>query len=139
MEWAAFAPIIVLGVAFVVYCLVDIARNDVQHLPKWAWAIICLISVPLGGIVLSAAGPAPRMIVTTALSKRYGEHLALDDVALHVPEGSVYGLAGRNGAGKTTLIGILAGLRRATSGRCGSTRRPSAWPCWPTRRASTRG
>ena len=56
------------------------------------------------------------MIVTTALSKRYGEHLALDDVALHVPEGSVYGLAGRNGAGKTTLIGILAGLRAATSG-----------------------
>ncbi|MDA0181588.1 ABC transporter ATP-binding protein [Solirubrobacter phytolaccae] len=56
------------------------------------------------------------MIATTALSKRYGEHLALDDVALRVPEGSVYGLAGRNGAGKTTLIGILAGLRRATSG-----------------------
>jgi len=56
------------------------------------------------------------MIATTALSKRYDEHLALDDVALQVPHGSVYGLAGRNGAGKTTLIGILAGLRRATSG-----------------------
>jgi ABC-2 type transport system ATP-binding protein len=56
------------------------------------------------------------MIATTALTKRYGEHVALEDVALAVPEGSVYGLVGQNGAGKTTLIGILAGLRRATSG-----------------------
>lgn len=56
MEWAAFAPIIVLGVAFVVYCLVDIARNDVQHLPKWAWALICVISIPLGGIVYLLLG-----------------------------------------------------------------------------------
>ena len=56
MEWAAFAPIIVLGVAFVVYCVVDIARNPVQHLPKWAWALICLVSVPLGGIVYLLLG-----------------------------------------------------------------------------------
>ena len=56
MEWAAFAPIIVLGVAFVVYCLVDIARGEVQHLPKWAWALICLVSVPLGGIVYLLLG-----------------------------------------------------------------------------------
>ncbi|RKQ91161.1 phospholipase D-like protein [Solirubrobacter pauli] len=56
MEWAAFAPIIVLGVAFVVYCLVDIVRGEVQHLPKWAWAAICLLSVPLGGIVYLLLG-----------------------------------------------------------------------------------
>lgn len=56
------------------------------------------------------------MIVTSALTKRYGAHAALDDVALAVPTGSVYGLVGQNGAGKTTLIAILAGLRRATGG-----------------------
>lgn len=56
------------------------------------------------------------MIHTQALTKRYGETLALENVDLGVPEGAVYGLVGPNGAGKTTLLGILAGLRRATSG-----------------------
>ena len=56
MNWAAFAPIIVLLVAFVVFCLVDLVRNDVQHLPKWAWALICLLSVPLGGILYLLLG-----------------------------------------------------------------------------------
>ena len=56
MEWAAFAPIIVLAVAFVAYCLVDIARHPVRHLPKWAWVLICLVSIPLGGIVYLLVG-----------------------------------------------------------------------------------
>jgi ABC-2 type transport system ATP-binding protein len=56
------------------------------------------------------------MIETRGLTKRYGSRLALADVDLSVPDGSVYGLVGPNGAGKTTLLGILAGLRRATSG-----------------------
>lgn len=56
------------------------------------------------------------MIATDGLTKRYGDHVALADVTLAVPEGSVYGLVGQNGAGKTTLIAILAGLRKATTG-----------------------
>ncbi len=60
--------------------------------------------------------PGPPIVVTSGLTKRYGDHLALDDVDLQVPEGSIYGLVGRNGAGKTTLLGLLAGLRRPTSG-----------------------
>lgn len=55
-------------------------------------------------------------ITTSALVKRYGETVALDDVDINVPTGSVYGLVGPNGAGKTTLLGILARLRRPTSG-----------------------
>ncbi len=57
------------------------------------------------------------MIHTQGLIKRYGTHAALDGVDLHVPAGSVYGLAGPNGAGKTTLLGILAGLKKATEGQ----------------------
>jgi ABC-2 type transport system ATP-binding protein len=57
------------------------------------------------------------MIVTThGLRKEYGSTVALRDVDLRVPDGSVYGLVGPNGAGKTTLLGILAGLRKATAG-----------------------
>lgn len=39
--------------------------------------------------------------------KRYSRHLALDDVSISVPKGSVFGLLGPNGAGKTTLIRII--------------------------------
>lgn len=39
--------------------------------------------------------------------KRYSNHLALDHVSLHVPEGSIYGLLGPNGAGKTTFLRII--------------------------------
>jgi ABC-2 type transport system ATP-binding protein len=56
------------------------------------------------------------ILETTALTKRYGAHTALDAVDLTVPRGSVFGLVGPNGAGKTTLLGLLSGLRRPTSG-----------------------
>lgn len=56
------------------------------------------------------------MIRVAALTKRYDATIALDEVDLNVPAGSVYGLVGPNGAGKTTLLSILAGLRRPTSG-----------------------
>ncbi len=41
------------------------------------------------------------------IRKQYENHLALDDVSILVPEGSVYGLLGPNGAGKTSLIRII--------------------------------
>jgi Phospholipase_D-nuclease N-terminal len=53
---AAVLPLVVLGVAFVAYCLVDLARHDVRYLPKWAWALICLVSIPVGGIVYLIVG-----------------------------------------------------------------------------------
>jgi ABC-type multidrug transport system ATPase subunit len=46
----------------------------------------------------------------------YGGVVALADVDLAVPRGSVYGVVGPNGAGKTTLLSILVGLKRPTSG-----------------------
>jgi len=41
------------------------------------------------------------------VSKRYEEHVAVRDLSLQVPIGSVYGLLGPNGAGKTTTIRML--------------------------------
>ena len=56
IRWAALAPDIVAAVGFVVFCLVDIARHEVRHLPKWLWALICVLSIPLGGIVYLLVG-----------------------------------------------------------------------------------
>lgn len=50
------------------------------------------------------------------VSKRYTGHLALDDMSLEVPRGSVYGLLGPNGAGKTTLIRIINHITLPDSG-----------------------
>jgi hypothetical protein len=54
---AALVPVIVLAVAFEVFCLVDLGRAaEVRYLPKWAWAIICVISIPLGGLIYLVLG-----------------------------------------------------------------------------------
>lgn len=50
------------------------------------------------------------------VSKSYTGHVALDDVSLAVPRGSIYGLLGPNGAGKTTLIRVI---NRITIPDCG--------------------
>jgi ABC-2 type transport system ATP-binding protein len=47
------------------------------------------------------------ILTTRNIEKRFSNHLALDDVSISVPEGSIYGLLGPNGAGKTTLIRII--------------------------------
>src|SRR5687767_5756953 len=41
------------------------------------------------------------------IAKRYAEHVAVRELTLHVPRGSVYGLLGPNGAGKTTTIRMI--------------------------------
>jgi ABC-2 type transport system ATP-binding protein len=65
-----------------------------------------------------------------AVSKRFGETVALDRVDLVVEAGEVVALLGPNGAGKTTALSILLGLRRPDEGRAEifgvDPRRPSA-------------
>jgi len=56
IPWAAVAPFLVLSVAFVAYCLFDLSRGPVRHLPKWVWALICVLSIPVGGIIYLLIG-----------------------------------------------------------------------------------
>ena len=49
------------------------------------------------------------MIKVTNVTKRFGDHAALDGLNMTVPKGSIYGLIGVNGAGKTTIIKHLGG------------------------------
>jgi ABC-2 type transport system ATP-binding protein len=56
------------------------------------------------------------VIAISGLTKRYGDVLAVDDVTLEIPAGSVCGLLGRNGAGKTTTFKCLLGFARPDSG-----------------------
>ena len=48
--------------------------------------------------------------------KKYGHHVALNEVSLNVPKGSIYGLLGPNGAGKTSLIRIINQITLPDSG-----------------------
>lgn len=50
------------------------------------------------------------------LTKKYKQHLALDQISFTLAEPKIYGLLGRNGAGKTTFMEILSGQILANSG-----------------------
>jgi ABC-2 type transport system ATP-binding protein len=68
------------------------------------------------------SGPAPdpaeprAPIRTRALTKRYGERIAVDTLDLEVRAGEIFGLLGQNGAGKTTTILMLLGLTEPSGG-----------------------
>lgn len=57
------------------------------------------------------------MISVTGLSKRYGTHLAVNDVDFYVEKGEVVGFLGPNGAGKSTIMNILTGYLSMTRGK----------------------
>jgi ABC-2 type transport system ATP-binding protein len=59
---------------------------------------------------------AEAVVSVSELSRRFGEKVALDNVSIYVPKGTVFGLIGENGAGKTTLIKHILGLLAAESG-----------------------
>src|SRR3712207_5562566 len=56
------------------------------------------------------------MIKVHNVTKRFGDFLALDDVSLDVPDGSLTALLGPSGSGKSTLLRIIAGLEQPDEG-----------------------
>ena len=56
------------------------------------------------------------MIEINHLVKKYGEHVAVDDLTLTVEPGKIYGFLGPNGAGKSTTMNIITGYLAATGG-----------------------
>ena len=56
------------------------------------------------------------MIEVNHLTKRYGSHVAVDDISFHVEEGEILGFLGPNGAGKSTTMNILTGYLSASEG-----------------------
>lgn len=83
------------------------------------------------------------IVTSTNLTKAYRRTIALNNVSIHIPRGSVYGLIGNNGAGKTTLMRLLLGLQSPTSGQIDITsaarmgamlEKPALYPYWSARR-----
>lgn len=56
-------------------------------------------------------------ITVTDVNKRFGDFVALDDVSLEVPSGSLTALLGPSGSGKSTLLRVIAGLETPDGGR----------------------
>jgi sulfate transport system ATP-binding protein len=56
-------------------------------------------------------------ITVEGATKRFGDFVALDDVSINVPDGSLTALLGPSGSGKSTLLRCIAGLEEADEGR----------------------
>lgn len=56
------------------------------------------------------------LLSTSALTKQFGRHKAVDQVSMHIKRGAIYGFIGRNGAGKTTTLRMIGGLASPTAG-----------------------
>ena len=74
--------------------------------------------IRIAGETLQAEHPARRALAldTLALTKRFGDFVALDQVSMSVRAGTVHALLGENGAGKSTLVKCLVGFHRADGG-----------------------
>ena len=57
-----------------------------------------------------------NLLAVNKIVKQYGDYVALNEVSLSVPKGSIYGLLGPNGAGKTSLIRIINQITLPDSG-----------------------
>lgn len=57
------------------------------------------------------------MIEVKNLVKKYGNHVAVNDLSFKIEKGKIYGFLGPNGAGKSTTMNIITGYLAATSGQ----------------------
>ena len=57
------------------------------------------------------------MIEVKNLVKKYGDHLAVNNLSFIIEPGKIYGFLGPNGAGKSTTMNIITGYLAATEGQ----------------------
>src|SRR5277367_5813482 len=67
-------------------------------------------------VTVPVPDPAPIVLSVEALSRRYGQKLAVDDVSFVVRRREIVGLLGPNGAGKTTTINMVLGMLAPSTG-----------------------
>ena len=67
-----------------------------------------------------------HILVAENVSKHFGDHAALSNISLEIPENCIYGLLGPNGAGKTTLIRIINQITFPDQGKLYFNGRPLA-------------
>ena len=56
------------------------------------------------------------MIETSGLTKKFGDFVAVNNLSLNVPKGTIFGFLGPNGSGKSTTVKMLTGILKPTSG-----------------------
>ena len=56
------------------------------------------------------------LVETNGLTKVYAHKAAVDNVNMHIEQGTIYGFVGENGSGKTTIMRLLTGLAEPTKG-----------------------
>lgn len=73
---------------------------------------------PLGAILHAVSGSAQETVIeAAALTKKFGDFIATDEVNFSVRRGEIFGLLGPNGAGKSTTFKMMCGLLVPTSGQ----------------------
>jgi hypothetical protein len=51
MNFIAWMPIFAVVAALAIYCLWHLARNEPRFIPKWAWALLIVLTAPVGSII----------------------------------------------------------------------------------------
>ena len=58
------------------------------------------------------------LIRAVNVTKQFEDIVAVDNISLEVPKGTILGMVGPNGAGKTTLVRMMIGILNPTNGTC---------------------
>ena len=113
-----FAPAGIWGIAVGAYKrIVGRKRAGVSSEPARTEEHTHAASLAADGPRLTPSGEAGAvMLKTEAITKRYGDVVAVSEVSLEVRRGEVLGIIGPNGAGKSTVVGMLSGALHADGG-----------------------
>jgi spermidine/putrescine transport system ATP-binding protein len=77
---------------------------------------LSVVHNPVAAEPAATGTPTTGGLTLTRVTKRFGAFTAVDDLSLHIPEGSFFALLGASGCGKTTTLRMVAGLEEPTKG-----------------------